>query len=53
MYALDGPPELCLEMVPHRGKIQSGFDEKKHFVVDTVQRGEEAIVLGSQIFSSQ
>ncbi|KAK7815021.1 hypothetical protein U0070_024364 [Myodes glareolus] len=36
------PPELCIELVPGRDKIHSGFDQKKHFIVYTVQRGEEA-----------
>lgn len=53
MYALYGRPELCIELVPGRDKILSGFDQKKHFIVYIVQRGEEGIIHENQIFSSQ
>lgn len=49
MYALYSPPELCSELVPDRDKILSGFDQKKHFTVYTVQRGEEDIIHENQI----
>lgn len=49
MYALYSPPELCIELVPGRDKIHSGFDQKKHFIVYTVQRGEEGIIHENQI----
>lgn len=52
VYALYGPPELCIELVPDRDKILSGFDQKKHFTVYTVQRGEEGIIHENQILAA-